>query len=307
MSFAGFGRRLLQSIATLIGASVLVFVLVRVVPGDPISLLASEALPPEIVEQQRHAFGLDQPLYVQYVLWISHAATGDFGTSYRFSRTASSVILERFPATLELAVVAFTFAVGAGMLMGVLAAVRQGTIWDRALSSIAVVGQGVPIFWLGIMLILIFAVDLRVLPTSGRGGPQYLVLPAFTLATWLMPPIARLTRASVVETLAAQYVTTARAKGLPERSVIVRHALRTALLPVVTILGVQMGNLLSGAIVTEAVFAWPGIGSVMIDAIRLRDYPIVQAAVLYSVFLYVLVNLLVDLLYVQLDPRVAHR
>lgn len=307
MSLATFVKRLLQSIATLAGASVVVFILVRVVPGDPVELFASEALPPEVVEQQRQAFGLDKPLPIQYLIWISHAVTADFGVSWRHNRSASEVILERFPATLELATLAFVFAVLVGMMLGVLAAVHRGSVWDYTLSAVAVIGQGIPIFWLGIMLILFFAVSLHWLPTSGRGGPQYLVLPAFTLATWLVPPIARLTRASLIETLAAQYTTTARAKGLPERSVVLGHALRTALLPVVTLIGVQMGNLLSGAIVTEAVFAWPGIGSVMVDAIRLRDYPIVQAAVVYSVFLYVVINLVVDLLYTRIDPRLSRR
>lgn len=297
-------RRVLQSLLTILGASILVFIMVRVVPGDPVQILASHALPPEIIEQQHQAFGLDKPLPVQYAIWLGRAFQGDFGVSWRFGVPASQVILERFPATFELAIVAFTIAILVGMGAGIVGATRRGTLIDHLVSGISVAGLGLPIFWVGIMLILVFAVQLHWLPTSGRGGLQHLILPSISLALWLIPPIARVSRASLIEALSAQYVTTARAKGVPESGVMRRHALRNALLPVVTLLGVQVGTLLSGAIIVEAIFAWPGVGSVTVEAVRQRDYPIVQAAVVYSVLLYVAINIAVDLLYSFIDPRV---
>jgi peptide/nickel transport system permease protein len=296
--------RLLQSVLTLFAASVVIFVLVRVVPGDPVTALSAEALPQAIIDQQRRLFGLDRPLPRQYVLWLSNAVHGEFGLSWTYSQPAFGVILQRFPATLQLAAVAFGAAVVLGMAAGLIAGMRRGTAVDYLLNSITVIGQGLPIFWLGIMLILVFAVSLRWLPTSGRHGPSSLILPSVTLVAWLLPAIARVTRASVVEALVMPYISTARAKGLDEGRVALRHALPNALLPVITLLGVQMGNLLSGAIITEAVFAWPGVGSLLVDAIRLRDYPVVQAAVLLSVSLYVTITLVVDLLYQRIDPRV---
>lgn len=307
MPLAALVNRLVGAVLTLVAASLVIFVLVRVVPGDPITVLASEQLPPEIVAAQRQLFGLDKPLPVQYVLWISRVATGDFGISYRYSRPSSEVIFERFPATVELGMVSFVTAVLIALPIGIYSATHRGTLWDVLLSNAVLIGQGVPIFWLGIMLVLIFAVNLGWLPTSGRGGLEHLVLPVVTLSMWLMPSIAKLSRAALIESLSAQYIWTARAKGLSESVIVRRHALRNSMLPIVTLIGLQMGNLLSGAVVTEAVFAWPGIGNVMVEAIRLRDYPIVQAGVLLSVASYTFVNLFVDSLYLYLDPRLARQ
>jgi peptide/nickel transport system permease protein len=296
--------RSLHSLLLLWLVTVVVFGLLHLTPGDPASLMLGEQATPEQIRDLRHALGLNEPLITQYARFLGQAVRGDFGTSIRAQRPALDVVLERLPATLLLAAGAFTFAVSLGMPIGVLSAVKRLSLWDHGSMALALMGQSMPVFWLGLMLIIVFSVHLRWLPVSGAGGPQHLVLPAVTLGTFLIGLIIRLTRSRMLDVLGQDYVRTARAKGLPERAVIVRHALRNALIPVVTLLGLQLGILLGGAVITETVFAWPGLGMVTVTAINQRDYPVVQCAVFISAVLVVSINWAVDVLYHFLDPRI---
>ena len=296
--------RSLQSLLLLWLVTVVVFGLLHLTPGDPASLMLGEQATPEQIRDLRHALGLDEPLISQYARFLNHAIRGDFGTSIRAQRPALEVVLERLPATLLLAAGAFIFAVSLGMPIGVLSAVKRLSLWDHGSMALALMGQSMPVFWLGLMLIIVFSVHLRWFPVSGAGGPQHLVLPAVTLGTFLIGLIIRLTRSSMLDVLGQDYVRTARAKGLAERAVIVRHALRNALIPVVTLLGLQLGILLGGAVITETVFAWPGVGMMTVTAINQRDYPVVQCAVFVSAVLVVSINWAVDVLYHFLDPRI---
>jgi peptide/nickel transport system permease protein len=296
--------RSLHSLLLLWLVTVVVFGLLHLTPGDPASLMLGEQATPEQIRDLRHALGLNEPLITQYARFLGQAVRGDFGTSIRAQRPALDVVLERLPATLLLAAGAFTFAVSLGMPIGVLSAVKRLSLWDHGSMALALMGQSMPVFWLGLMLIIVFSVHLRWLPVSGAGGPQHLVLPAVTLGTFLIGLIIRLTRSSMLDVLGQDYVRTARAKGLAERAVIVRHALRNALIPVVTLLGLQLGILLGGAVITETVFAWPGLGMVTVTAINQRDYPVVQCAVFISAVLVVSINWAVDVLYHFLDPRI---
>jgi len=297
------GRRLLQLVPTLLGVTLVVFLLIRV-SGDPTQLLLPETATPEDRELFRKQHGLDRPIPIQYVQYVGNLLRGDLGRSLIDERSALDVVLQRLPATIELTVAAMLIAVLVGIPVGVLAAVRRGSILDRLAMLGALTGQSMATFWVGILLILLFAVQLRWLPVSGRDGLRHLVLPAVTLSLYMMPVLARMTRSSMLEVWRQDFVRTARAKGLRERTVILRHALRAALIPVVTVLGLQFGGALAGAIVTESVFAWPGVGTFVLDAIYKRDYPVVQAAVLVVATVYILTNLLIDLLYVVLDPRI---
>jgi ABC-type dipeptide/oligopeptide/nickel transport system permease component len=299
-------HRLVQSFIVLIGTSVLVFVLLRVVPSDPVALMSPAGTPIEVMEQQREILGLNQPLIVQYLVFVTNAARGEFGMSFRANRPALDLVLTALPYTVMLATVALLVAVAIGLPLGVIAAIRRGTRIDRALMLVGIVGQSVPNFWLGIVLIMAFAVGLHWLPTSGSGGVQHLVLPSLTLASYNISLVARLTRSSMLDVLGQDYVRTARAKGLARRIVIVRHAVRNALIPIVTVIGLQFGTLLGGAVIVEAVFAWPGIGLLVVNAIQWRDYPIVQATVLFSSIIFIVVNLVLDVVYVWIDPRVRY-
>jgi peptide/nickel transport system permease protein len=296
--------RSLHSLLLLWLVTVVVFGLLHLTPGDPASLMLGEQATPEQIRDLQHALGLDKPLITQYARFLNHAVRGDFGTSIRAQRPALEVVLERLPATLLLAAGAFTFALSVGLPIGVLSAVKRLSLWDHGSMALALMGQSMPVFWLGLMLIIVFSVHLRWLPVSGAGGPQHLVLPAVTLGTFLIGLIIRLTRSSMLDVLGQDYVRTARAKGLAERAVIVRHALRNALIPVVTLLGLQLGILLGGAVITETVFAWPGVGMMTVTAINQRDYPVVQCAVFVSAVLVVSINWAVDVLYHFLDPRI---
>ena len=282
----------------------MVFGLLHLTPGDPASLILGEQATPEQIRDLRRALGLDEPLVTQYARFLGHAVQGDFGVSIRAQRPTLDVVLERLPATLLLTAGAFTFALCVGMPIGVVSAVKRLSIWDHGSMALALMGQSMPVFWLGLMLIIVFSVHLRWLPVSGAGTAQHLVLPAVTLGTFLIGLIIRLTRSSMLDVLGQDYVRTARAKGLAEWSVIVRHALRNAMIPVVTLLGLQLGILLGGAVITETVFAWPGVGMVTVTAIHQRDYPVVQCAVFISAVLVVSINWAVDVLYHFLDPRI---
>jgi len=282
----------------------MVFLLVHIVPGDPVQQMLGEGARAEDLQQLRHALGLDLPLYVQYGRYLGGLVRGDWGRSFRFQTPVLGVVLERYPATLELAVVGLLVCVAIGIPAGVLAAHRRGRAADRALGFFTLLGLSVPNFALGPVLILVFSIHLGWLPVSGRGGPAHLLLPAVTLGGALAAILTRMVRSSMIEELSSDYVRTARAKGLPEFAVLFRHAFRNALIPVITILGLQFGTLLAGTIVTETIFSWPGIGRLTVQAIAARDYPLLQGCLLVIAFSYVIVNLVTDFLYALVDPRI---
>lgn len=300
-------RRCLQAVLVLWGVSVIVFVLLRLAPTDPVTLMLAETASPEQIAEARHQMGFDQPIYVQYVFFVEHAAHGDLGDSIYYKEPAFDVILQALPNTLLLSAVAFVLSLLVALPIGVLSALRRDTIWDYLGVGVALIGQATPPYWLGIMLILLFSVNLHILPTSGNFGPQYIIMPAVTLAAVLMPIVTRLVRSGMLDVLNEDYVRTARAKGVRERAVVVRHVLRNMLIPLVTVLGLQLSALLGGAVIIEQVFGWPGVGRIAVNAIYSRDYPVVQADVLIVSSAFVFMNLLVDLLYARLDPRIRYR
>lgn len=299
-------RRTLEAIAVLIGALILSFVLLRIIPGDPALLMLPETATPQEIEQVREALGVNRPLPVQFGIFAKQVLTGDFGVSYRRQAPALPLLLQYLPATFKLAGAALLLTVVISVPLGILAAVRQNGWVDNLVGVVTLLGQSMPTYWLGIILILLFSVKLRVLPTSGYGEFKNIIMPALTLAFAQMALVTRLTRSSMLEVIRQDYIRTARAKGLAARVVILRHALKNALIPVVTVLGLQVGNLLGGAIITEQVFSWPGAGSLLISSIGYRDYPVVQVMVLISAAIFVGINLMVDLIYVMLDPRIAY-
>ncbi|HUO62395.1 MAG TPA: ABC transporter permease [Terriglobales bacterium] len=299
-------RRVAQSALTLLGVSVLVFVILRVLPGDPARMLLPDGAPESAVAELNRQLGLREPVIVQYGLFLRSVAHGDFGQSFQYRAPALRVVLERLPATVQLTVAAMLVTIAAGVSLGIFTAVRRGTRYDVAGTILAVLGQSLPNFWLGIMLILLFGVALRWLPTSGFAGWTSLVLPAVTLAAFPTALVARLTRSSMLEILNRDFIRTGRAKGLAERSVVLRHALRNAAIPVLTVIGLQIGALLGGAVITESVFAWPGMGKLIVDAIFFRDFPVVQTVLILSATVFVGINLLVDLLYTIIDPRIRY-
>jgi peptide/nickel transport system permease protein len=296
-------QRLLQTVLVLLGVSVLSFGTLFL-SGDPTMLMASETWNQEQISAFRHQMGFDRPWYVQYADFLGKAVRGDFGVSLRQQQPTLSLIADRLPATLQLAGASMAIAICIGVPLGVGAAMRRGSLWDNVLMLGGLLGQSLPVFWLGLLLIMVFAVGLGWFPVAGTGGPQHLVLPAVTLGLFSTAYIARMTRSSMLEVLGRDYVRTARAKGLGARTVVVGHALRNALIPLVTIIGLQFGALLGGAVITETIFAWPGVGRLTIQAIQAKDLPLVQACVLFLAVIFVLANLVVDLLYAYLDPRV---
>jgi peptide/nickel transport system permease protein len=305
-------RRAGASLIVIFVASVLVFIGVRALPGDPALALAGEDRSQEALQAIRAKYGLDEPVPVQYVKWIGNIVQGDFGTSARTGLGVGETIVDRLPVTIELTVLSILIAIAIGVPTGVIAAVRRGKPADYAGSAGALVGLSIPHFWLGLMLILIFAIELAVLPASGfvpffedpLGNLEHLIMPSIVLGTGFAAVIFRQTRAAMLESLGADYVRTARAKGLSEREVVGSHALRNSLLTVVTIVGLQLGLLISGAVVTEQVFVLPGFGKLLIDSVFQRDYPVIEAVVLLTTIGYVLINLAVDLLYSVLNPRI---
>ena len=299
-------QRLGQSAVTLLGVSVLVFVILRVLPGDPARMLLPDGAPESAVAELNRQLGLREPFIVQYGLFLKSVARGDFGQSFQYRAPALRVVLERLPATIQLTLAAMLITIAAGVSLGIFTAVRRGTRYDVAGTIVAVLGQSLPNFWLGIMLILHFGVALRWLPTSGFSGWTSLVLPAITLAAFPMALVARLTRSSMLEILHRDYIRTGRAKGLAEGNVVFRHALRNAAIPVLTVIGLQIGALLGGAVITESVFAWPGMGKLIVDAIFFRDFPVVQTVLILSATVFVVINLAVDLLYTVIDPRIRY-
>jgi ABC-type dipeptide/oligopeptide/nickel transport system permease component len=300
-------RRIAQSVLTLVGMSVLVFVILRVLPGDPAKMLLPEGAPQSAVDELNRQLGLKEPLHVQYGIFLRSVFHGDFGQSFQYRAPALLVVRERLPATIQLTLCAMALTVLAGVTIGIVAAVRPGTRYDYVGTILAVLGQSLPSFWLGIMLVLLFGVTLRWFPTSGFQNWTYLILPSLTLAAYPTALVARLTRSSMLEILNRDYIRTGRAKGLAERAVILRHALRNATIPVLTVLGLQIGTLLGGAVITESVFAWPGMGKLVVDAIYFRDFPVVQTVLILSATIFVVINLIVDALYTVVDPRIRYR
>lgn len=296
-------QRLVQGVLVLFGVTVIVFGLTYV-SGDPVSVLAPLNIAPEEREIYRQRLGLDRPIPVQYADFVVHAMQGDFGTSFRHREPAMSVVLERAPATLALTAAAIVFAVAVSVPLGILAAMHHDKLIDVVARFFALIGQSVPTFLLGIVLILVFAVQLRWLPSSGGGGVQNLILPSVTVGAFSAAVLARLLRSSLLESLGQDYIRTAYAKGLRARVVLVRHALKNAALPFVTMLGIQVSFLLSGAVVAETIFAYPGIGRLAVDAISTKDVPVIQAFVTVAAVIVVVVNLAVDLVYTRLDPRI---
>jgi peptide/nickel transport system permease protein len=318
----------------LLGVSIVVFVMVRAIPGDPAQILLGQAATPDQVADVRERLGLDEPLPIQYLVFIKGALTGDLGDSLVVGQPVTAVLLERFPATLELTLAALFFAIAIGVPVGVIAAVRQYSLLDKITSVVALTGVSMPVFWLALVLVVIFTVRIDLLPFPGRVGGdvsftsytglylldtlitfnfpafwdvlRHLILPAIALGTIPMAVITRMTRSSMLEVMNEDYVRTARAKGVAPWRVVFRHALRNAMLPTITVIGLQFGLLMGGAILTETIFGWPGVGQIAIESVNRRDYAMIQGVVLYGATFFVLVNLLVDVLYAVLDPRVRY-
>lgn len=328
------GRRVIALIPILIGVSAAAFLLIHLLPGDPATVYLGEHASPESIARVQHEFGLDQPLPVQYGVYLWHAIRGDFGDSLETHRQVIVEFWPRFPATIELSLGAITVALVVGIPIGLLSAAKPNSIFDRAGMAIALAGVSLPVFWLGLMLVYIFSVYFHSLPTSGQIGIDYslqtvtridvldglltgnlpaagdalrhLILPSITLSSYSTAIIARMTRASMQDALHQDYIRTARAKGVAARAVIIGHGLRNALLPVITVIGLQVGSLLTGAILTETIFSWPGVGRFMYDSILFRDYPVILGGILLFSLVFVLVNLCVDVLYAFLDPRIRY-
>ena len=296
-------RRIPQLVVVLFGVSIVTFGLVRLT-GDPVTVLLGETATQEAIDQMRSELALDRPVHIQYARFIRNALRGDFGDSLRYRQPALTLFVERLPATLELAGAALALALLIGLPIGIAAALRPQSAFDGLVRGLALTGQAIPGFYLGLVAIIVFGAQLRLLPTGGRGSLAHLILPAFTLASYQAAIVARFARGAMLEVLGEDYIRTAQAKGLRRFRVIVQHGLRNALIPVVTIIALQVGTLLSGAVVTETVFSWPGVGRLAVQAIYTRDFPIVQVTVLVTAALFVVINLLTDLLYVLLDPRV---
>jgi ABC-type dipeptide/oligopeptide/nickel transport system permease component len=296
-------RRLAQSLIVLLGISVVVFIILHLT-GDPTLLMLPLDASAEDIARFRRAMGFDDPLPVQYWRFLRGVLQGDFGNSIRHDEPALGLVFERMPATLELTVVALGVALVLAIPAGIVSALSRNTTLDYVTTVMALVGQAMPTFWLGIMLILVFSVGFQVLPSSGRGGFANMILPALTLGLFTTARTMRLTRSALLEVLGQDYVRTARAKGVAERGVVWKHALRNAAIPVITIVGLELGTLLGGAVITETIFAWPGVGRLSVQAIYNRDYPLVQASVFVLASIFVFVNLAVDLVYTYLDPRI---
>lgn len=327
-------KRVLLAIPTIIGVTIVVFLIVHMIPGDPAQVMLYPQGTPEAVEALRVRMGLDQPLHIQYLTWVNNVLHGDLGDSVQSYEPVLKEIWDRFPATIELSLAAIFIAVAVGIPLGVLAARKRNSFIDYLCISVSLLGVSIPVFWLGMMLIFVFAAILNILPVSGRltmglsvdqvtglylidslitgnfnafgDAAKHLVLPAIALATIPLALIVRVTRSSMLDVLNEDYIRTARAKGVPLAKVIFKHALKNALIPVITVIGLQFGTLMGGAILTEEVFSWPGIGRLIVGAIYNRDYPLIQGVVLIVSLIFILINLLVDILYAYIDPRIRY-
>ena len=299
-------RRVALTVPVLVGVATLVFSLIHLVPGDPVQAMLGDSATPQDIADVRARLGLDQPLYVQYARFVKGAMRGNLGTSLRTNQPVTAAIAERMPATFELAFAAMIVSTGIALPLGVIAAVRAGTLSDYGATTLALIGISIPNFWLGPLLAIVFSIQLGWFPVSGRSTAAHLVLPAITLGAPLAAVLARITRASVIEELRELYVTAARARGVSALRAIVRHAFRNSLIPIVTVLGLQFGAVLTGAVITETIFAWPGVGRLLIQSISFRDYPMVQGCILLIAITYVAMNLVTDLVYGLLDPRIRY-
>lgn len=310
-----FIRRIVGLIPVLLLVGVTAFFLVHIIPGDPAAVMLGADATPLQIEQIRQEMGLNKPLYVQFVIWIGKVVRGDLGESYFLGRSVTSALIERLPATISLAVASLFIAVLIGVPAGIIAAINQNKFMDQAVMVMALIGVSVPSFWLGLTLMLVFSVNLRWFPSGGYvpltenflQGLRYMIMPAFALGFMQAALIARMTRSSMLEVLRQDYIRTARSKGLGERLVILRHALKNAMIPVLTVIGIAFGVLLGGAIIVETVFTYPGVGRLVVKAVQRRDYPLVQGALLLISGIYVCVNLLVDIFYPMLDPRIKYK
>jgi peptide/nickel transport system permease protein len=301
------GRRLITTLSVLWGVATLVFVIMRLLPGDPAALMLAEGGGSvEAIAELQAELGLDAPLSGQYAQYLFRLLRGDLGTSLFTHRPVVTTIVEQLPSTIELAIVAMVLAIGLGIVLGVVAAVRQGTWLDTLATTVSVTGVSVPIFWSALLLIWLFSLELGLLPATGQGGLAYLIMPGLVLGFASSGAIARLVRASLLEVFDQDFINTARAKGLRERTVLVRHALKNALIPVITIIGLQFGFLLGGTVVVETIFSRPGIGRLLVNAILWKDFPVVQGVVLLGALVYTLVNLTIDIAYAYLDPRIHY-
>ncbi|QNM16083.1 MULTISPECIES: nickel ABC transporter permease [Fusobacterium] len=297
-------KRLLLLIPVLLGVSLLVFTILSLTPGDPAQLILGESAPKEAVLKLREEMGLNDPFLLQYLRFVKNAIVGDFGRSYTTGREVFGEIFSRFPNTFILAVVGMIISVCIGIPVGIISATKQYSAMDSISMILALLGVSMPVFWLGLMLILVFSVKLGLLPSGGFDGLKSIILPAATLGVGSAAIITRMTRSSMLEVIRQDYIRTARAKGVSEKVVINRHALKNALIPIITVVGLQFGGLLGGAVLTESVYSWPGVGRLMVDAIRQKDTPTVLAAVVFLAAVFSVVNLLVDILYAYVDPRI---
>jgi peptide/nickel transport system permease protein len=299
-------RRLLLTIPVIVGVATLVFSLIHLVPGDPVRAMLGDSASQSDIAEMRGRLGLDQPLYIQYGHFMKGAAMGDLGTSLRTNQPVATLILDRIPATFELAVAAMLASLVVAVPLGIIAAVKRGTAVDHAATTLALIGMSIPNFWLGPLLAIVFSVELGWLPVSGRGSFANLILPAITLGAPLAAILARMTRASLIEELGELYVLAARARGVSRARAVLKHAFRNSLIPIVTVLGLQFGSVLTGAVITETIFAWPGVGRLLIQSISARDYPAVQGCILLIAITYVSMNVIVDVAYGFLDPRIRY-
>lgn len=299
-------QRLVAAVITLFGITIIVFLMLHLLPGDPARVIAGLLATEEDVARLRTQLGLNQPLLVQYWNFLSHLLRGDLGVSARTAQPVLTEVMARLPATMELAIISTVLASFFGIVGGVIAATRRNSFIDYLISALTLFGASMPVYWLGLMLIILFAVQWHLLPAAGNDGPASFILPSLTLAAFSVALIARMTRSSMLEVLGHDYVRTARAKGISERRVVFHHALKNAFIPVLTVIGLQFGALLGGAVLTESVFGWPGLGLLLLDSISARDYPTVQGVVLVFATIFILLNVLVDILYAYLDPRIHY-
>lgn len=308
---AYISRRIALLILVMIGVTMLTFMLIHLAPGDPAEMIAiarygEENLSVEVIEQIRDNEGLDSPILIQYLIWTGHIIRGDFGRSLITGEPILEEIASRAPATLKLALMSLLISLIISIPAGVISAVKQNTIIDRLAMTGALLGACVPNFWLGLLLILLFSVTLGWLPSFGYGGISHIILPALTLGAGMAAVTTRLTRSSVLEVLHQDYITTARSKGVRERQIIFRHCVKNAFIPIVTVIGIQLGHLLEGTVIVESIFGWPGIGKLLVDSIFARDYAMIQACALFFAVIVTLINILVDIIYLYLDPRIRY-
>ena len=299
-------KRLLSIIPVLFGISLLLFFMLRALPGDPAQVLDGQMDTPEEIELIRHQLGLDKPVYIQYAVFLGRLAKFDLGRSARTQNPVIQEVWARLPNTMLLATVAITLACLFGIPAGIISAIRPYTFLDYLVTSAALFGISMPVFWLGLMLVVVFSIMLPWLPAGGTGSWKHVILPSITLTAFVVAFIARMTRSSMLEVLSQDYTTTARSKGLKEKVVVIKHALKNALIPIITVVGLQFGMLLGGAVLTETVFAWPGVGRLIVDSILARDYPVIQGTILIFGLIYTLINLMVDVIYAFVDPRIRY-